>query len=119
MLWTVVCKLFMPFGGEREGSIRAVPGANLGEGPIAPVDDRSEHRINLPLELGQPAVSRLGRRVEPSLEIERRVKRRVLARVHPRLADEHGPKPSVLQGEPTKDVDQALVSQLGPVVTVS
>lgn len=120
-IWTALDREYLnvsaPFGGEREGLIRAVPGANPGDGAVAPVDDGSEHGIDPVLEVWGPPTRRLELRGEASLEIEGGVERRVLAGVEPRLAGEHGASPPVLEAEPGEDVDQALVSQLGPVAT--
>lgn len=48
-------------------------------------------------------------------EVEDGMKRGILESKKPGLADEDGASPSLLQGEAREDVDEALVSQLGPV----
>lgn len=105
----------LPFGDERQRSIRAMSNADLRKRTSAPVGDRSKHGINLSLKLGGPPPGQLGGGVEVGLEVEDGVKRGVLEGAKPGLADGHGASPSVLQGEAREDVDEALVSQLGPV----
>ncbi|KAM2542353.1 hypothetical protein TB2_021791 [Malus domestica] len=58
---------------------------------------------------------RLEHGIDPPLEVEGGVEAWILAHLQPQLADQHRCTPSVLQGEPTQDVDQALLGQLGPV----
>lgn len=104
-------RFIIPLSDERERLIGAVRGADLFLRAGAPIDDRSEHGIDPPLELRGPPPCGLERR----LEVEGGVEARLLAHQQPRLADQHRPNPSVLQGEPSQDVDQALLGQLGPV----
>lgn len=104
-----------PFGDQVEGAIGAMASADRGEAPVAPADGRSEHGIDPPLELRRPPADRLGGRLEAGLEIEGGVEGGVRAGAEPRLADKQGPRPQLLRGEAREDVDQALVSQLGPV----
>lgn len=105
----------LPFCDKRERPIRAMSKADLRERTSAPVGDRSKHGIDLSLKLGGPPLSQLGGRVEVGLEVEDRVKRWVLKGAKPGLANENTASPSVFQGEPREDVDEALVSQLGPI----
>lgn len=50
---------------------------DLRKRPLAPIDDGSEHGVDPSLEVGGPTASRLGGRVEASLEVEDRVETRV------------------------------------------
>ena len=96
---------YIPLSNKRESDIGAAPGANLLKRSIAPFGNRSQNGIDPSLELRGPPPSR----VELGLKDEARVKRGVLAGLQPRLADHHWPTPSVLGGEPSEDVGEALV----------
>lgn len=84
---------------------------------ITPNDDGSEHGIDSAFELGGPVSRGLSDRVESTFQVEDRVETGLLAGLQPGLADEHGSPPSVFEGEAGEDADEALVSQIGPVVT--
>lgn len=92
-----------------------MPDANFSERTITPNDDGSEHGIDLAFKLGDPIPWKLSDRVESSFQVKDRVETGILAGLQPRLADEHGSPPSVLEGEAGKDGDEAFPSQIGPV----
>lgn len=92
-----------------------MPNADLSEAAVAPNDDGSEHIIDPPLEVRCPEAGQLSCGAERGIDIQHRVEAGILAGLMPRLAHAHNPPPSLLQGEAGEDVDEALVSQLGPV----
>lgn len=78
--------------------------SNKRERSHAPMNDRSEHGIDLGLKLGRPPRRRLdGGGVEPGFEVKVREERRVGGGAEPELADEHGAAPPLLDGQPRED----------------
>ena len=106
----------LPFSSVRESVIAAMADADLGETSVAPINDWSEHRANLPFEIRRPPLSRLGIRLEPWLQIEGRPEIRISANGKPRFSYEHRSCPSLLDREPWDDVGEYLWSQSSPIV---
>lgn len=91
-----------------------MPNANLHEPHIPALGRRTEHGINLLLELQRPPAGAIAGGIESGLQIEGGEEGGVFGGEEPGFAGERGALPLVLEGEAGEDVEEADMGKILP-----